>query len=149
MLSDRQQMTATLAAHCAARPTASAEVIADEARQAARHADLAELMGQVLAPETNTFQVQALRCIFGNPFRGMRIDPAWLSWHDTTIPKIALAIYEERELPSGHLDNSRLAILADALEDAGCADANILNHCRLPGEHVRGCWVVDLLLGKE
>jgi hypothetical protein len=59
------------------------------------------------------------------------------------------AIYPWRQLPSGYLGSHRLAVLADALEEAGCIDADILNHCRQPGEHVRGCWVVDLLLGKE
>ena len=57
--------------------------------------------------------------------------------------------HEERILSTGTLDPDRLAILADALEDAGCDNADILNHCRQPGEHVRGCWVVDLVLGKE
>ncbi len=54
--------------------------------------------------------------------------------------------------PSGGLNDhrafDRLPILADALEEAGCRDADILGHCREPGEHVRGCWVVDLVLGK-
>jgi hypothetical protein len=57
-------------------------------------------------------------------------------------------IYDARDLPSGHLDAHRLAVLADALTDAGCTDQNILAHCRGPGPHVRGCWVIDLLLGK-
>ena len=61
---------------------------------------------------------------------------------------MAQVIYEDRDLPSGHLDNARLAVLGDALEDAGCTDADILKHCRGSGPHVRGCWVVDLLLGK-
>jgi hypothetical protein len=52
-------------------------------------------------------------------------------------------------MPSGHLDPARLAVLADALEDAGCADADLLGHLRGPGPHIRGCWAVDLLLGKE
>jgi hypothetical protein len=90
-----------------------------------------------------------LHCVFGNPFRPVPLDPAWLSWHDATIPKLAQALYDDRDLPSGHLDNTRLGILADTLEDAGCTDADLLGHCRRSGEHVRGCWVVDLLLGKE
>ena len=61
---------------------------------------------------------------------------------------LARAAYDQRELPAGTLDTARLAVLADALEDAGCANADILNHCRRPGVHVRGCWAVDLLLGK-
>jgi hypothetical protein len=90
-----------------------------------------------------------LRDILGKPFRSVSLNPAWLAWNDGTVVKLAEAIYQERELPSGHLDLTRLAVLADALEDAGCTDPAILDHCRQPGEHVRGCWVVDLLLGKE
>jgi hypothetical protein len=89
-----------------------------------------------------------LRDLFGNPFRPASLDPDWLTWKDGTIPKMAQTIYEARELPSGHLDRDRLAILGDALEDAGCSDPEILGHCQGPGPHVRGCWVVDLLLGK-
>ena len=83
-----------------------------------------------------------LRDVFGNPFRWTLLDPSWLAWNDGTVHKIAQAIYDERAF-------DRLPILADALEDAGCDDADILRHCREPGEHVRGCWVIDLLLGKE
>ena len=63
--------------------------------------------------------------------------------------QFAQAAYEERELPSGHLSPTRLAVLADALEEAGCRDADLLAHLRAPGPHVRGCWALDLLLGKE
>jgi hypothetical protein len=52
---------------------------------------------------------------------------------------------EERSGPEGHLDRARLAVLADALEDAGCTDREILCHLHGPGVHVRGCWVVDLV----
>jgi hypothetical protein len=83
-----------------------------------------------------------VRDIFGNPFRGAVVDSAWLAWNDGTVRRIAQAIYDERAF-------DRMPILADALEDAGCDNADILNHCRTPGVHVRGCWVVDLLLGKE
>jgi len=58
------------------------------------------------------------------------------------VRNMAEAIYEERTF-------EQLPILTDALEDAGCNNSDILNHCRQPGVHVRGCWVVDLLLGKE
>lgn len=90
-----------------------------------------------------------LRDIFGNPFRPVTLDRAWLAWNGHTIPKLAQTIYDERDLPSGHLDAGRLAILADALEEAGCSNVDILSHCRSPAPHVRGCWVVDLLLGKK
>jgi hypothetical protein len=50
---------------------------------------------------------------------------------------------------AGRLDPTRLAVLADALEEAGCADAELLGHLRGPGLHVRGCWAVDSLLGRQ
>jgi hypothetical protein len=74
-----------------------------------------------------------------NPFRPVTVDPAWQT---SNVTALAQPIYDERAF-------DRLSILADALEDAGCDNADILNHCRQPGEHVRGCWVVDLVLGKE
>jgi hypothetical protein len=86
--------------------------------------------------------VSAIRDIFGNPFRPVAVDPDWLTWNGGTVPKLAQAIYDQRRFQD-------LPILADALEEAGCTNADILNHCRQPGEHVRGCWVVDLVLGKE
>jgi hypothetical protein len=64
------------------------------------------------------------------------------------VVRLAQAAYDDRHLPAGTLDNGRLAILADALEEAGCTDADVLGHLRGPGPHVRGCWAVDLLLGK-
>lgn len=80
-----------------------------------------------------------LRDLYGNPFRPVRIEP--LS-RTPTVLAIAQAAYADRLFGD-------LPILADALEDAGCADAQILEHLREPGRHVRGCWVVDLLLGKS
>ena len=70
------------------------------------------------------------------------VDPALLTRNDHAVFHVAQAIYEER-------DFARMPILADALEDAGCADEAILEHCRGPGPHVRGCWVVDLILGRQ
>ena len=89
-----------------------------------------------------TAQTELIRHIVGNPFRPVSLNPAWLAWNDGTVPRITQAIYDDRAF-------DRMPILADALEDAGCQDQDILGHCRQPGEHVRGCWVVDLLLGKE
>ncbi|MGE3808405.1 MAG: hypothetical protein AB7K24_27395 [Gemmataceae bacterium] len=94
-------------------------------------------------------QAALLREILGNPFRPATIDPVLLDWRDRTIPKLARAAYDERDLPSGLLQPNRLAILADALEEAGCTSDDILGHLRGPGPHVRGCSVVDLLIGKE
>jgi hypothetical protein len=94
-------------------------------------------------------QMVLLRCIFGNPFRPVTLDPAWFAWNDGAVRKMAQAAYDQRAMPSGHLDAARLAVSADALEDAGCGQAEILAHLRCPGPHVRGCWVIDLLLGKN
>jgi hypothetical protein len=88
-----------------------------------------------------------LRCLFGNPFRpAPPLPAAVLAWNDGTVRRLAEGIYEERRLPAGTLDGARLAILADALLDAGCDDEAMMAHCRRPGPHVRGCWVVDAIL---
>ena len=79
-----------------------------------------------------------LRDIFGNPFRPVAFDPAWRTEHTVGL---ALRMYDDR-------DFAAMPILADALEEAGCDSADILAHCREPGVHVRGCWVVDLVLGR-
>jgi hypothetical protein len=91
-----------------------------------------------------------LRCIFGNPFRpSPPPPPGVLAWSDGTVRRLAEAIYEERRMPEGTLDPARLAILADALLDAGCDNDDLIQHCRSDGPHVRGCWAVDLILGKS
>jgi hypothetical protein len=92
-----------------------------------------------------------LRDIFGNPFRSPpHINPRWLAWNDGTVRRLAEAAYAERDMRSGRLHNARLMVLADALEDAGCAEPVLLSHCREQGAvHVRGCFLLDLLLGKE
>jgi hypothetical protein len=91
-----------------------------------------------------------LRNIFGNPFRApSAIEPAWLAWNNGTVVKLASAIYEERELPSGHLDRERLGVLADALEESGCHHSVVLGHLRGPGPHVRGCWLIGLLIQQD
>jgi hypothetical protein len=81
-----------------------------------------------------------LRDIYGNPFHPATVAESWLIWSDCTVVKLAQGIYEDRAF-------DRLPVLADALEEAGCTDQTILEHCRIPGLHVRGCWAVDLLLG--
>jgi hypothetical protein len=91
-------------------------------------------------------QCVLLRDILGNPFHPVEVDPAWLT---PAAQALAHAAYEERELPQGTLDPARLAVLADALEEVGCRDQQVLQHLRGPGPHVRGCFVVDLLLGKQ
>jgi hypothetical protein len=79
------------------------------------------------------------RCIFANKFRPVTLEPAWLT---STVVQLAQGIYDDRAF-------DRLPILADALQDAGCDADDVLAHCRGPGPHARGCWVVDLVLGKS
>lgn len=80
-----------------------------------------------------------VRDIYGpNPFRIAAFEPRWRT---PEVIGISRRIYDER-------DFAAMPILADALEDAGC-DADVLAHCRGPGPHVRGCWVIDLVLAKE
>jgi hypothetical protein len=83
-----------------------------------------------------------LRDIVGNPFHTVEVAPSLFHWENGTLVKIARAIYEERRF-------QELPILGDALEDAGCNDTRILEHCRQPDEHVLGCWALDLILGKS
>ena len=89
--------------------------------------------------EEGTAHCDLLRDIFGNPFRKVKFNKKWRT--DTAIA-LARQMYESR-------DFGAMPILADALQDAGCDNEGVLNHCRGPGPHVRGCWVVDLVLGKE
>jgi hypothetical protein len=79
-----------------------------------------------------------LRDICGNPFRPVTLDPAWTT---PTVVQLARSLYEERRFQD-------LPVLADALEEAGCQDQSILEHLRSTGPHVRGCWPLDLILGR-
>jgi hypothetical protein len=89
--------------------------------------------------ENEEIQCHLVRDIFGNPFRPVVFSP---SWRTDTAVALARTMYDSREF-------SAMPILADALQDAGCDNPDILSHCRGEGPHVRGCWVVDLVLGKE
>jgi len=95
--------------------------------------------GQIAHAKECKAQAVLFRDIFGNPFRSIALNPTWLT---STVTMLAESIYQERAF-------ERLPILADALEDAGCHNAEMLSHCRNGGEHVRGCWCVDLVLGKS
>ena len=87
-------------------------------------------------------QAALLRCLFGNPFHPPPPLPdAVLAWNDGTVGRIARSIYDEQAF-------DRMPILADALLDAGCDNEELIQHCRTEGPHVRGCWAVDLILGK-
>jgi len=107
----------------------------DEALQAV------QLAAQWTPPARQRQFADVLRDVAGNPFRPVTLRYTWRAWQGGTVVKLAQAIYDERRFED-------LPVLADALEDAGCADAAVLAHCRGPGEHVRGCWLLDGLLGK-
>jgi hypothetical protein len=88
-------------------------------------------------------QAELLKDITGNPFHPpLLLLPDVVAWNDRTVPKIAAGIYAEYAF-------ERMPILHDALLDAGCTDEALLSHCRTPEGHVRGCWALDLILGKE
>ncbi len=89
-------------------------------------------------PQTARF-ARMFRDVVGNPFRSVAFSP---SWRTDTAVGLARQVYEGR-------DFSAMPILADTLQDAGCDNTDVLDHCRDPSPHVRGCWVVDLLLDKE
>jgi hypothetical protein len=92
-----------------------------------------------LHSEESAFQRRVLLDLFGNLFLPVAGNPTWFT---PTVTCLAQVIYKDRAF-------DRLPILADALEEAGCTNPDILSHCRQPGEHCRGCWVVDMLLGKD
>ncbi len=107
---------------------------------ACRHARRASRLSGILETEESLRQCVIIRDIVGNPFRPPVFEPIWRS---ETVAQLADQIYLAR-------DFSAMPILADALQDAGCDNDDILNHCRDEKQvHVRGCWVVDLVLGKS
>jgi hypothetical protein len=88
-------------------------------------------------------QAALLRDIFGPlPFRPVTIQPQVLAWNDRLVVRLAQSIYDQRNW-------SDMAVLHDALLDAGCDEQEVLDHCKGPGPHSRGCWIIDLLLNKE
>jgi hypothetical protein len=87
-------------------------------------------------------QADLLRELSGNPTRAVRVASAVVAWNGGTVPSLARGIYEDRAF-------DRLPVLADALEDASGTDIELLGHLRGPGPHVRGCWAVDLVLGRS
>jgi hypothetical protein len=103
----------------------------DQAAKAAERAAHASLVQDIFGPV---------------PIRPFAINPAYRT---PIVIALAKAAYENRELPAGTLEPDRLAILADAMEEAGFMDIELLTHLRSPGAHVRGCWPVDLLLSKR
>jgi hypothetical protein len=130
--------------------TAATDSLLESAYEAAQSAtgytwfaltdDLVEPQVSITDKALRDAHASFLRCVFGPlPFRPINVNP---TWRTLTVVALAEAVYDDRAF-------DRLPILADALEEAGCHDADILGHCRSEGEHVRGCWVVDLMLGKS
>jgi hypothetical protein len=121
---------AAVNAACAAGHALSSQGASENEVAAATHAEFAA-------------QTALVRDLFGNPLRPAPVpNPSWLAWQDGAVVKLAQGIYADRAF-------DRLPILADALEEAGCDNADILAHYRQPGLHMRGCWALDLILGKE
>ena len=131
-------------------PNAQLHTAVEMATSATTAKPLSAALGMVMFPfplagyrgppeEANSLICDLLRDIFGNPFRSVSFSP---SWRTDTTRSLARTMYDAREF-------SAMPILADALQDAGCDSADVLDHCRDPKQvHVRGCWVVDLVLGK-
>lgn len=86
-------------------------------------------------------QADLLREVVGNPFRPVAFDPAWLAWNHGAAGHLARSIYADNTF-------SELPILADSLEEAGCTAAALLEHLWSPGPHGRGCWALDVVLGR-
>jgi hypothetical protein len=101
--------------------------------------DQAQADQKAAAATERQAQTELVREVFGNPFTSVVLSATWLS---LSVLSLAQGIYDDRAF-------DRLPILADAFEEAGCTDDAILSHLRGPGPHVRGCWAVDLLLGKQ
>jgi hypothetical protein len=120
---------------------AAAQAVAWSApRVAAGGAEIYDALADALA-EAQADQCARLRELIGNPFRPVNLPADVLTWNDGTVPRLAGLVYAARRWED-------LPVLADALEEAGCGDADVLAHCRGGGEHIRGCWVVDALLEK-
>jgi hypothetical protein len=111
------------------------------ARNAARSAQAGAANNVQLGSEADELLAQAdlLRDMFGNPFRPFSVDPSWLT---PGVINLAQAIDDDRSF-------ERMPELFVELEKAGCTNEEIVGHCRGRGPHVRGCWVIDLVLGKQ
>ncbi|MDB5310209.1 MAG: hypothetical protein JWO38_4411 [Gemmataceae bacterium] len=117
---------------------AAAVLLAPWARAIPHHGTI-EVVMLTAATVGAAEQAKLVRCVVGLPHREREVSPSWAT---STVLSLARRMYE-----SG--DFSAFPILADALQDAGCENADILNHYREPGPHARGCWVIDAILGKE
>jgi hypothetical protein len=160
-LADRDELRAALRVVHAGRAAQPSFSPLGEAHHAAGFVCAEAALGGQFAAASNIIHAQALevsgahtdevyarewrelcslvREFFANPFRPVKLDPWWLT---DNVDALATAIYDDHAFDD-------LPILADALEDAGCANTDLLGHCRAGGPHYRGCWALDLLLGKS
>jgi hypothetical protein len=137
-LASRTLSDQTIAIVCALAPDIRATVVGG-----ANAALSAVCYREELRDQERRTQVALLHDIFGPvPFWPVTVQPYVLAWNDRLVPRLAQAIYDERRWGD-------MPLLGDALLDAGCADDEVLAHCRAGWEHVRGCWVVDLCLGRS
>lgn len=132
---------AAYAAYCVSMSTVDPDEVARETGRAIAYLR-SQKFGEIDQdghPDERCAHCELLRDIFGNPFR-----PATTKrpWRTSTVLGLAEGIYEDRAF-------DRMSVLADAMEEVGCDNADILSHCRGDGPHVRGCWVIDLILGKN
>jgi hypothetical protein len=123
---------------CAAAWVAKSDVGLVEAARVVQYSLEAEV--RLDPEEARRDRCELLRDLFGNPFRPVSFDPAGLAANGTAVIALARSIHDDRRFED-------LPVLADALEQAGYGEPEVLGHCRLGSEHVRGCWVLDLVLG--
>jgi pSer/pThr/pTyr-binding forkhead associated (FHA) protein len=140
----RGSLTESMVGYQACREGSNMERYA--AQEAARAVEVVLGGGQQGRRDIERAALAALCRDLVRPFRPVTAEPAWLAWEGGLVSRLACAAYDERCLPGGTLDGARLSVLADALEDAGCTNGELLEHLRGPGVHVRGCWAVDLLM---
>jgi hypothetical protein len=142
---ERPHAAAREAAHAAVRASSAIRISTmawSAAMLARRAAGYSAEASRAAFLKHGSQQCDLLRDLFGNALRHTTILPSWQSWRDGTLVKMAQAVYDDRRF-------SDLPIVADALEESGCSDSEMLTHLRGAGLHVRGCWCLDLLLGKE
>jgi hypothetical protein len=142
---DQQDLAAFAAIACTRAATVAVWQAVMHAGVAAARAAIQAAAGSGLATQAAAAawrpHAALVRCVCGNPFRPLVLPPAVLAWRDGLLVSAARRMYESR-------DFTEMPVLADMLEDAGCGDAQVLGHCRGPGPHARGCFVVDLLTGR-
>ena len=146
----REEAEAACVAELASAPVPAwaADLASLEARQAKSTAGRPDWDREVWTWEQEG-QSGFLRDLFGPlPFRTTFLEQEWLTWNAEMVVQLSEAAYENRKLPEGVLDKDTLAVLADALEEAGCANEEMLGHLRGQGHHWRGCWAIDLLTGR-